>query len=62
MGAKIGPSFTCLFAGYAEMLRTYAGTKPIMLSKYINDHIGTSMSTKNELEDLFNMSMTFIRL
>ena len=33
------------------MLLTYTGTKPIMLRRYIDDYIGISTSTKNELED-----------
>ena len=53
MGTKMGPSYACLFAGYVEkkMLLTYTGTKPIMLRRYIDDYIGISTSTKNELED-----------
>ena len=53
MGTKLGPCYECLFVGYVEekMLLTYTGTKPIMLRRYIDDYIGISTSTKNELDD-----------
>ena len=53
MGTNMCPSYACLFVGYVEekMLLTYPGTKPIMLRRYIDDYIGISASTKNELKD-----------
>ena len=53
-GTKMGPNYVCLFVGYVEekMLLTYTGTKHIMLRRYIDDYIGISTSTKDELEDL----------
>ena len=53
MGTKMGPSYVCLFVGYVEekMLLTYTGTKHIMLRRYIDDYIGISTSTKDELDD-----------
>ena len=53
MGTKMGPTYACLFVGYVEekMLLTYTVTKPIMLRRYIDDYVGISTSTKNELEE-----------
>ena len=67
MGAKMDPSYECLFVGYVEekMLLTYPGTRHIMLRRYIDDYIRISMSTKKELEDFiqyvngFHLSLSY---
>ena len=50
----MGPCYACLFVGYVEekMPLTYPGTKPIMLRRYTDDYIGTSVrQLRKELED-----------
>ena len=63
MGTKMGPRNACLFVGYfaEKMLQTYYGTKPTVLSRYIDDCIGISTSTKNELEDFMQHVNDFFR-
>ena len=51
MGTRMGPSYANLFAGFIEhqFFRQYHGPKPELYSCYIDDCIGATSSTKEEL-------------
>ena len=51
IGTKMGPSYANLFAGFIEhkFFSQYHGPKPELYSRYINDCIGATSSTKEEL-------------
>ena len=44
MGSRQGPNYACLFVGYVEehMLSSYAGTKPDLYKRYMDDVAGTA--------------------
>ena len=51
MGTKMGPSYANLFAGFIEhqFFSQYHGPKPDLYGRYIDDCIGATSSTKEEL-------------
>ena len=54
MGTKMGPNYVCLFVGYVErkMLEDYQGNKPQLYKRYIDDVLGASSDTRQDLENL----------
>lgn len=52
MGSRFGPSYACLFMGYLEskFLQQYTGTKPELFLRYIDDIMGVTTMTKENLE------------
>ena len=53
MGTKMGPNYACLFVGYVEkkMLEDYKGNKPQLYKRYIDDVLGASSGTRQDLEN-----------
>ena len=51
MGIKMGPSYANLFMGYIEhkFLNQYNGLKPELCRRYIDDCVGASSSTREEV-------------
>ena len=51
MGTKMGPSYANLFVGFIEhqFFSQYHGPKPELYGRYIDDCIGATSSTKEEL-------------
>ena len=51
MGTKMGPSYANLFMGYIEhkFLNQYNGLKPELYRRYIDDCVGATSSTREEL-------------
>ena len=54
MGTKMGPNYVCLFVGYVErkMLEDYQGNKPQLYKRYIDDVLGASSDTRQDLENI----------
>ena len=52
MGTKMGPSYVNLFVGYIEhqFFNQYNGPKPELRRRYIDDCIGATSSTREELD------------
>ena len=54
MGTKMGPSYANLFVGYIEHMHQffnqYSGTKPELYHCYIDDCVGATTSTREELD------------
>ena len=52
MGTKMGPSYANLFMGHLEqqILSDYTGPSPEHLYRYIDDYVGATNMTKEELE------------
>ena len=51
MGTKMGPSFACLFVGFVEeqALSHYTGTQPALFKRYIDDCLGVSVGSRDDL-------------
>ena len=51
MGTKMGPSYANLFVGFIEhhFFSQYHGPKPELYDRYIDDCIGATSSTREEL-------------
>ena len=51
MGTKMGPSYANLFVGYIEhqFFNQYNGPKPDLYRRYIDDCVGATSSTREEL-------------
>ena len=51
MGTKMGPSYANLFVGFIEhqFFSQYHGPKPELYGRYIDDCIGATSSTREEL-------------
>ena len=51
MGTKMGPSYANLFVGFVEhqFFSQYNGPKPELYGRYIDDCIGATSSTREEL-------------
>ncbi|XP_072438985.1 uncharacterized protein [Chiloscyllium punctatum] len=61
MGTRMGPSYACLFVGYVEQLifRNYTGTTPHLFLRYIDDCIGATSCSREEVEQFINFTNIF---
>eukprot|EP00061_Rhincodon_typus_P000058 g10286.t1 len=57
----MGPSYACLFVGYVEqsVFRNYTGPIPYLFHYYIDDCIGATSCSHEELEQLTHFTNTF---
>ena len=57
MGTKMGPSYANLFVGFIEnkFFSNYHGPKPDLYKRYIDDCVGATSSSKEELKAGFHM-------
>ena len=53
MGSRLGPNYTCLFMGRVEeqIFAQYTGTKPALYKRYIDDIVGATSGSREEIED-----------
>ena len=63
-GTKMGPSYANLFVGFIEskFFSSYHGLKPDLYKRYIDDCVGATSSSREELNLFINQSILFIRL
>ena len=63
-GTKMGPSYANLFVGFIEnkFFSNYHGPKPDLYKRYIDDCVGATSSTKEELNLFINSVIPFTRL
>ena len=61
MGTKMGPSYANLFVGFIEhqFFSQYHGPKPQLYGRYIDDCIGATSSTKEELTQFITVINSF---
>ena len=61
MGTKMGPNYACLFVGYVErkMLEDYQGNKPQLYKRYIDDVLGASSDTRQDLENFIEFCSAY---
>jgi len=61
MGTKMGPSYANLFVGYIEkqFFNQYNGPKPELYRRYIDDCIGATSSTKEDLNQCITAVNSF---
>ena len=61
MGTKNGPNYACLFVGYVErkMFEEYQGRKPDLYKRYIDDVLGASYDTRQDLENFIHFCSTY---
>ena len=61
MGTKMGHNYTCLFVGYVEnkMFEEYQGRKPELYKRYIDDVLGASSDTRQDLENFIHFCSTY---
>ena len=61
MGTKMGPSYANLFVGYIEqkVFNQYNGPKPELYRRYIDDCVGATSSTREELNQLITAVNSF---
>ena len=61
MGTKMGPNYACLFVGYVEkkMLEDYKGNKPQLYKRYIDDVLGASSGTRQDLENFMEFCSAY---
>ena len=61
MGTKMGPSYANLFVGYVEnqFFNQYNGPQPKLNRRYIEDCVGATSSTREELEQFINSVKSF---
>ena len=52
----MGPSYANLYVGYIEheFFNQYSGPKPELYRRYIDDFVGATSSTREELNQFFN--------
>ena len=52
MGTRMGPSYACLFVGFLEekMLSNFPGPKPLLYKRYIDDIIGATSGSKEDIQ------------
>ena len=64
MGTKMGPSYANLFVGYIEdqFFNQYIGPKSDLYRRYIDDCVGATSSTREELNQFITAVNSFIRL
>ena len=60
MGTKMGPSYANLFVGYIEhnFFSQYNGPKPELYRRYIDDCVGATCSTREELDQFITTTTT----
>ena len=53
MGSHLGPNYACLFMGHVEeqIFAQYTGTKPALYKIYIDDIVGATSGSRDEIED-----------
>ena len=61
MGTKMGPSYANLFVGFIEnkFFSNYHGPKPDLYKRYIDDCVGATSSSKEELNLFINSVNSF---
>ena len=61
MGTKMGPSYANLFVGYIEhqFFNQYNGPKPDLYRRYIDDCVGATSSTREELNQFITAVNSF---
>ena len=61
MGTKMGPSYASLFVGYVEhqFFNQYNGPKPELYFRYIDDCIGATSSTREDLNQFVTAVNSF---
>ena len=61
MGTKMGPSYANLFVGYIEhkFFNQYNGPKPELYRRYIDDCVGATSSTREELNQFITAVNSF---
>ncbi|XP_033099986.1 uncharacterized protein LOC117103523 [Anneissia japonica] len=61
MGSKMAPSFACLFMGHLEhqILAQFKGPKPELFKRYIDDCIGATSGSIEELHGFINFANNF---
>ena len=61
MGAKMGPNYANLFVGYVEeqIFNQFDGPKPELFGRYIDDCLGATSCTKEELERFIGFVNSF---
>ena len=61
MGTKMGPNYVCLFVGYVKrkMFEEYQGRKPDLYKRYIDDVLGASSDTRQDLENFLHFWSTY---
>ena len=61
MGTKMGPSYANLFVGYIEhkFFNRYNGPKPELYRRYIDDCVGATSSTREELDQFITAVNSF---
>ncbi|XP_033124709.1 uncharacterized protein LOC117123022 [Anneissia japonica] len=61
MGTRMGPSFACLFMGYLEeqIFARYSGATPHLFKRYIDDVVGTTSCSLDELNDFIDYVSNF---
>eukprot|EP00061_Rhincodon_typus_P014492 g41537.t1 len=61
MGTRVGLNYPCLFVGYVEqsLFCSYSGTIPQLFLRYIDDCIGATSCSHEELEQFIHFANTF---
>ena len=61
MGTKMGPNYANLFAGYVEeqIFNQFNSPKPELFGRYIDDCLGATSCTKEELEQFIGFVNSF---
>ena len=59
MGRKMGPNYACLFVVERKMLEDYQGNKPQLYKRYIDDVLGASSDTRQDLENFIEFCSTY---
>ena len=61
MGTKMGPSYANLFVSYIDhqIFNQYNGPKPELYRRYIDDCVGATWSTKEELNQFITPVNSF---
>ena len=61
MGTKMGPSYANLFVGYVEnnFFSNYHGPKPHLYKRYIDDCVGATSSSREELNQFITSVNSF---
>ena len=61
MGTKMGPSYANLFVGYIEheFFNQYNGPKPELYCCYVDDCVGATSSTRDELNQFITAVYSF---
>ena len=61
MGTKMGPNYANLFAGYVEeqIFNQFDSPKPELFGRYIDDCLGATSCTKEELEQFIGFVNSF---